>query len=73
MKPEFVFAEKVEDMTDGEVNAQQEFVKNYQMPVLRSLDFVYEGEPEEIIHETGELIAVCPMTGLPDFYSLRIG
>ena len=72
MKPEFVFAEKVEDMTDEEVNAQQEFVKNYQMPVLRPLDFVYEGEPEEIIHETEELIAVCPMTGLPDFYALRI-
>ena len=72
MKPEFVFAEKVEDMTDEEVNAQQEFVKNYQMPVLRPLDFVYEGEPEEIMHETEELIAVCPMTGLPDFYALRI-
>ena len=72
MKPEFVFAKKVEDMTDEEVNKQQEFVKNYQMPVLRPLDFVYEGEPEEIIHETEELIAVCPMTGLPDFYSLRI-
>ena len=59
-------------MTDEEVNEQQEFVKNYQMPVLRPLDFVYEGEPEEIIHETEELIAVCPMTGLPDFYSLQI-
>ena len=72
MKPEFIFAEKVEDMTDEEVNKQQEFVKNYQMPVLRPLEFVYEGEPEEIMHETEELIAVCPMTGLPDFYSLRI-
>ena len=72
MKPEFVFAKKVEDMTDKEVNKQQEFIKNYQMPVLRPLDFVYEGEPEEILHETEELIAVCPMTGLPDFYSLHI-
>lgn len=73
MEEKFKFAEKVEDMSDDEVNAQQNFVKNYQMPILRPLDFVYEGEPEEIVHETEELIAVCPMTGLPDFYSLRIG
>lgn len=72
MNPEFIFAKKVEDMTDEEVNKQQEFVKNYQMPVLRPLAFVYEEEHEEIVHETEELIAVCPMTGLPDFYSLRV-
>lgn len=73
MEEKFKFAEKVEDMSDKEVNEQQEFIKNYQMPVLRPLNFVYEGEIEEIVHETEELIAVCPMTGLPDFYSLRIG
>ena len=72
MKPEFVFAKKVEDMTDEEVNKQQAFVVDYQMPVLRPLEFVYEGEPEQIMHETEELIAVCPMTGLPDFYALNI-
>ncbi|MCK5345462.1 MAG: preQ(1) synthase, partial [Candidatus Heimdallarchaeota archaeon] len=40
---------------------------------LRPLVFLYgEETPEEVMHETDELIAVCPMTGLPDFYSLRI-
>jgi hypothetical protein len=49
MEEKFKFAEKIEDMSDDEVNAQQNFVKNYQMPILRPLDFVYEGEPEEIV------------------------
>ena len=72
MEDKFKFAEKVEDMSDEEVNAQQEFIKGYKMPPLRPLTFVYEDEPEEIVHETTELIAVCPMTGLPDFYGFRL-
>jgi len=72
MEDKFKFTEKIEDMSDGEVNAQQAFVKNYQMPVLRPLDFVYEGEPEEVVYKTAELFGICPMTGLPDLYDLKL-
>lgn len=72
MKDIFKFAANMESMTDEEMNEQQEFVKNYQMPALRPLRYVYEGESEVVTYKTNELIGVCPATGLPDIYDLDI-
>ena len=35
-------------------------------------EYVFEGEPETVRYFTDELTALCPKTGLPDFYSLEI-
>jgi len=40
------------------------------MPEIKTLDFLYKGG--EITYEYPELIALCPMTGIPDIYTVRI-
>lgn len=36
------------------------------------IPFGFPGEQELVEHETDELTSVCPVTGLPDFYHLKI-
>ncbi len=41
-------------------------------PEMESVRYVYEGKDEVVRYETDELTALCPKTGLPDFYHLEI-
>jgi len=64
------FKKKIEEISDEEIRKQQEAVKKQKMPKIRVMDFLYEGG--EIVYEYPELIALCPMTGIPDFYTVKI-
>jgi len=69
-KENFVFKEKIEEMNSEEIRKQQEKVKKMKMPEIRTVDFLYEGG--EMVYEYRELIALCPITGIPDIYTVRI-
>ena len=71
MKEKFKFKEKIEDVSPEEVKKQQQGVIKLQMPEIVTLDFLY-GEGGEITYEYPEMTALCPMTGIQDFYTLRI-
>ena len=65
------YKNKIEDMSPEEVSKRQKHIKNMKLPAIETLDFLYK-DGGEITYETNELTALCPMTGLPDFYTLRI-
>lgn len=65
------FVSQIEEMGDQEVRQQQEEVWEREMPDIRTLDCVSTVQ-EQVTYEFPELTAVCPMTGLPDFYRLRL-
>ncbi len=69
-KEKFIFKKKIEEMNSEEIRKQQEKVKKMKMPKIRTVDFLYEGG--EIVYEYRELIALCPITGIPDIYTVRI-
>jgi len=72
-KGKFTFKEKVEEISSKEIREQQEEIKRLEMPNIRTMDFLYEDDKEsEIVYEYPELIALCPMTGIPDIYTVRI-
>jgi len=64
------FAERIEDMPDEAVNESQRRLFSLSLPRIRVLE--YMGGEERVCYETSELIALCPMTGVPDFYRLKI-
>ncbi len=41
-------------------------------PEIRTVRYVYSGNDEVVRYHTDELTALCPKTGLPDFYHLEI-
>ena len=65
------FKNKIEDMTAEEVAEQQKKIIEMETPSIETLEFLYD-DGGVVTYETDELTAVCPMTGLPDFYTLRI-
>lgn len=69
-KENFIFKKKIEEMNSEEIRKQQEKVKKMKMPEIRTVDFLYEGG--EMVYEYRELIALCPITGIPDIYTVRI-
>ena len=72
-KEKFTFKEKVEKISSIEIKEQQEEIKRLKMPNIRTMDFLYEDDKEsEVAYEYPELIALCPMTGIPDIYTVRI-
>ena len=72
-KEKFTFKEKVEEINIKEIREQQEEIKRLKMLNIRTMDFLYEEDKEsEIVYEYPELIALCPMTGIPDIYTVRI-
>lgn len=71
MPEEYEYTEKIEKMSDEELRRQQEEIRARQLPGIRVVDYVYDAGGE-VTYETDELTAVCPMTGLPDFYEVRI-
>ena len=71
MKDKDGYREKIEQMSAEEVKAQQQEIKNFKLPEIETLDFLYEKD-SEVVYEYPELIALCPMTGIPDIYTVRI-
>jgi len=69
-KEKSIYKKKIEEMNSEEIREQQEKVKKMKMPEIRTVDFLYEGG--EIVYEYRELIALCPITGIPDIYTVRI-
>ena len=65
------FRGKIEKMGKAEIKRQEERIKKLQMPKIQVLDFLYE-DGGEITYEYPELVALCPMTGIPDFYTVRV-
>jgi len=70
MEEKFAFEKKIEKMPKKEIRKQQDKIKRLKMPEIKTLDFLYKGG--EITYEYPELIALCPMTGIPDIYTVRI-
>ena len=64
------FKRKIEDMNNEDIRKQQEEVKRLKMPVIRTMDFLYD--QGEITYEYAELTALCPMTGIQDIYTVKI-
>ena len=71
MKKDFGFKKKIEEMNPAELRKQQQQVKKLKMTEIIAVDFLYRKD-SEVTYEYPELIALCPMTGIPDFYTLRI-
>lgn len=71
MKEQYEFKKNIEEMTPEQVARQQEIIKSAELPGIETIAFLY-GEGGTVTYKTGELTALCPMTGLPDFYTLRI-
>ncbi len=71
MAKEFKFKKVIEDMTPAQVCKQQQEIKKLNLSAIETLDFLYS-DGGEVTYATDELTAVCPMTGLPDFYTLNI-
>lgn len=67
----YEYKDKIEEMSDEELRRQQEEIRDREFPEIRAVDYVYD-TGGEVSYETDELTAVCPMTGLPDFYNVRI-
>ncbi len=65
------FKGKIEEMSVEDIKRQELVVKKLNLAQIRMIDFLY-GEDEEVSYEYPELTALCPMTGLPDFYTVRI-
>lgn len=58
-------------MSTAEVKKQQQEIKKMRMPAIETLDFLYS-HGGDVTYETSELTSLCPMTGLPDHYTLKI-
>ena len=71
MAERYEYKDRIEEMTDEELRRQQQEVKGREMPEIRTVDYVCDTH-QKVTYECPELTAVCPMTGIPDFYTIRI-
>jgi len=71
MNEQYDFQKNIENMSPEEVTKQEKRIKAMILPAIELLDFLYD-ESGDVTYETNELTSLCPMTGLPDFYTLRI-
>lgn len=64
------FKTRIEDM--GEVELREIIKESWEkaMPEIKRIPYL--GKEERVTYQTDELIALCPMTGLPDLYDLKI-
>ena len=68
-KPDF--KKTIEEMPPEDVAASQRAFREMKLPRIDVLDFVYQ-DRTEVVYEFPELTAICPMTGLPDLYTVTI-
>jgi len=66
------FVDKIEQMSDDDVNKQQEEVMKLTLPLIKTVNYYGDEEWVEYKTEPGELGGLCPMTALPDGYVLTI-
>lgn len=71
MEEKHEFKKVIEEMTPEEVARQQKEIIEMETPAIDILDFLYK-DGGTVTYETSELTALCPMTGLPDFYTINI-
>ena len=71
MNEHFEYAGKIEDVSPEDVDRQQAEVLRHPMPGIVTLAFQHD-TGGTVTYEYPELIAVCPMTGIPDIYTLRV-
>jgi 7-cyano-7-deazaguanine reductase len=68
---EWWFTKKIEDFPAEELR-----LRIHEVMELKTGDIIqtipYVGTPEKVSYSTNELIARCPATGYPDFYTLEI-
>lgn len=65
------YYDKIEDMPEGELIKRIGDSYNKQMPKIDPIPYV--GIPHILVqYEYAELVALCPMTGLPDLYKIKI-
>jgi len=79
MKPNEVFEKyqdkfvgRIEDMSGEEILEIFKDAQKAEMPEIKTLPYMAGGKLEEVIYEFPELTALCPMTALPDTYTVRI-
>ena len=72
MKGEKTFVDKIEKMSVEEINQRQKDIMKEKLPEIKPVAFVVEGSLTKIQYEYPELIGLCPMTGYPDTYTLRV-
>lgn len=70
-KDYFTFEKRMEDMTDKDVTKRIKDAFNWEMPKLRPIPYIGERD-QKVEYVTEELMAVCPVTGYPDLYKLKI-
>jgi len=61
---------KIEEMPKARFERLNKAIMGMKLAKIDVL--TYNGRPEKVEYKTRELVARCPMTGLPDFYKLRI-
>lgn len=71
MGKKYTYTSEIEGMSRTRVKKQQQDVKRMKLPSIETLDFLY-ADGGEVTYETEELTALCPMTGLPDYYEVAI-
>lgn len=65
------YYDKIEDIPEGELIKRIGDSYNKQMPRIEEIPYV--GIPHILVqYEYAELVALCPMTGLPDLYKITI-
>jgi len=66
------FSKKIEDMPKEELEKRIKEVMEIELP-YKINPIPYVGVKDELVsYSTDELVALCPMTGYPDFYELVI-
>ena len=58
--------------SSGYAGKQQHIADLTIEPPIGTVEYIYAGNDEVVRYETDELTALCPKTGLPDFYHLEI-
>lgn len=68
---DFPFKNKIEEMTAEEIKQRTEKAINWEMDKITLLPYIGEVK-EEVTYKYPELTSLCPFTGIPDFYEVKI-
>ncbi len=71
MKEDFEFCKRIEEMSNEELEERIQKAYDYPLPQIRAMPYVGE-ECTHVEYNTNELVALCPMTGIQDLYTLNI-
>jgi len=71
MTEEIKYGKKMEDMQGDELKKRIEFGWNFETPKLTPVPYVGEID-QEVNYVYNELVALCPVTGILDLYTVHI-